>query len=173
MVRDKSPRAYFINVVDGYQELVDGKAKEWKGIRAVDKYTLQFTLKKPFSPFLSVLAYQALCVVPKEDVTKHGKNFKFHPVGTGAFTFESWKQDQKVVLKRNPGYWRKDAEGRQLPYLDGFELVVIPENTIAWQEFKKDNINFTSAVPDGQVAETRKQMGKNFLYGPQPGISYT
>lgn len=172
MVRDKSPRAYFIDVVDGYQELVDGKAKEWKGIRAVDKYTLQFTLKKPFSPFLSVLAYQALCVVPKEDVTKHGKNFKFHPVGTGAFIFESWKQDQKVVLKRNPGYWRKDAEGRQLPYLDGFELVVIPENTIAWQEFKKDNINFTSAVPDGQVAETRKQMGKNFLYGPQPGIFY-
>lgn len=172
MIRDKSPRAYFIDMVDGYQEMVDGKAKEWKGIKVIDKYTLQFTLKEPFTPFVSVLAYQALCVVPKEDVTKHGKEFKFHPVGTGAFTFESWRQDQKVTLKRNPNYWRKDANGKQLPYLDGFEIVVIPESTVAWEEFKKDNINFMRDVPERQVAEARKLLGSNFLFNPQPGIYY-
>jgi len=172
MIRDKSPRAYFIDMVDGYQDMVDGKSKEWKGVKAIDKYTLQFTLKEPFAPFVSVLAYQALCVVPKEDVEKHGKNFRFHPVGSGAFTFESWKQDQKVTLKRNPGYWRKDASGKQLPYLDGFEIVVIPESTVAWEEFKKDNINFMRDVPERQVAEARKLLGKNFLYLPQPGIYY-
>lgn len=172
MIRDKSPRAYFIDVVAGYQDMVDGKAKEWKGIKAVDKYTLQFTLDKPFAPFLSVLAYQALCVVPKEDVTKFGKDFKFHPVGTGAFTFETWKQDQRVTLKRNPNYWRKDANGKQLPYLDGFEIVIIPDSTVAWEEFKKDNINFMRDVPERRVEEARKLLGDNFLYAPQPGIYY-
>lgn len=172
MIRDKSPRAYFIDVVDGYQEMVDGKAKEWKGIKAVDKYTLQFTLKEPFAPFVSVLAYQALCVVPKEDVTKYGKNFRFHPVGTGAFTFEEWKQDQRVTLKKNPNYWRKDANGKQLPYLNGFEIVVIPDSTVAWEEFKKGNINFMRDVPERRVEEARKLLGSSFLYAPQPGIYY-
>ena len=172
MIRDKSPRAYFIDMIEGYQEMADGKAREWKGVKAVDKYTLQFTLREPFAPFISVLAYQALCVVPKEDVMKHGKDFKFHPVGTGAFTFESWKQDQKVTLNRNPNYWRKDAEGRQLPYLDGFEIVVIPESTVAWEEFKKGNINFINDVPERQVKEARELLGDNFLFAPQPGIYY-
>lgn len=172
MIRDKSPRAYFVDVIEGYQDMVDGKAKEWKGIKVVDKYTLQFTLEQPFAPFLSVLAYQALCVVPKEDVMKFGKDFRFHPVGTGAFTFESWKQDQRVTLKRNPNYWRKDAAGRQLPFLDGYEIVVIPDSTVAWEEFKKGNINFMRDVPERRVAEARKLLGDNFLYAPQPGIYY-
>lgn len=172
MIRDKSPRAYFIDMVDGYQEMADGKAKEWRGIKALDKYTLQFTLKEPFAPFVSVLAYQALCVVPKEDVAKHGKDFKFHPVGTGPFTFESWKQDQRVVTKRNPNYWRKDSAGKQLPYLDGVEIVVIPESTVAWEEFKKGNIDLMRDVPERQVGEARKMLGDNFLYLPQPGIYY-
>ena len=172
MIRDKSPRAYFIDCVAGYDEMAAGKAKTWSGIKAVDKYTLQFTLKKPFAPFLSVLAYNSLVVVPKEDVTKWGKNFSFHPVGSGAFSFDTWKQDQKLTLKKNPNYWRKDAKGKQLPYLDAFEMVIIPDGTVAWEEFKKGNIDMMREVPDRLVKDARKLLGKNLLEGPQPGTYY-
>ena len=172
MVRDKSPRAYFIDVVDGYDEFTKGKAKEWKGIQAPDKYTLVFKLKEPFAPFLSVLAYNSFVVVPKEDVQKWGKNFNFHPVGTGPFAMSSWKQDQRVVLKKNDNYWKKDAQGRKLPYLDQWELVVIPDGTVAWEEFKKGNIDVMRDVPDRVVVEGRKLLGKNMLEGPQPGTYY-
>lgn len=172
MIRDKSPRAYFIDFVEGYQEMVDGKAEEWSGVKVIDPYTLQFTLKTAFAPFVSVLAYPAFSVVPKEDVLKHGKDFRFHPVGTGAFTFELWQQDQRVVTKRNPDYWRKSESGEQLPYLDGVEIVVIPEGTVAWEEFKKGNINFMRDVPERLVAEARELLGEKFLYAPQPGIFY-
>ena len=172
MIRDKSPRAYFIDCVAGYDEMAAGKAKTWSGIKAVDKYTLQFTLKKPFALFLSVLAYNSLVVVPKEDVTKWGKNFSFHPVGSGAFSFDTWKQDQKLTLKKNPNYWRKDAKGKQLPYLDAFEMVIIPDGTVAWEEFKKGNIDMMREVPDRLVKDARKLLGKNLLEGPQPGTYY-
>lgn len=172
MVRDKSPRAYFIDVVDGYDEFTKGKAKEWKGIQAPDKYTLVFKLKEPFAPFLSVLAYNSFVVVAKEDIQKWGKDFNFHPVGTGPFAFSSWKQDQKVVLKKNTNYWKKDAQGRKLPYLDQWELVVIPDGTVAWEEFKKGNIDVMRDTPDRVVAEGRKLLGKNMLEGPQPGTYY-
>ena len=173
MIRDKSPRAYFIDCIKGYDEMTAGKAKEWAGIKVVDKYTLQFTLKEPFAPFLSVLAYNSFMVVPKEDCEKLGKNFNFHPIGTGAFTFESWQQDQKVVLKKNPNYWRKDANGKQLPYLDGVEIRVIPDATVAWEEFKKGNIDLMRDVPARIIkGEARKLLGKNMLEGPQPGTYY-
>lgn len=172
LIRGKSPRAYFVDCIKGYDEMTAGKSKEWIGIKALDKYTLQFTLKEPFAPFLSVLAYSAFVVVPKEDVTKWGKDFNFHPVGTGAFVFDSWKQDQKVVLKKNPNYWRRDSKGRKLPYLDEWQMVVIPDGTVAWEEFKKGNVDIMRDLPDRNVAEGRKLLGKSLLEGPQPGTYY-
>ncbi|MDR1915553.1 MAG: ABC transporter substrate-binding protein [Synergistaceae bacterium] len=172
MVRDKSPRAYFIEQVAGYQDMVDGKSNEWSGIKAIDKYTLQFTLSEPFSPFVSVLAYNSFVVVPKEDVLKWGTDFNFHPVGTGPFAFQEWKQDQRVTLKRNANYWRKDGQGNQLPYLDGWEMVIIPDGTVAWEEFKKGNIDLMRDVPERAVAEGRKLFGDHFLEKEQPGTYY-
>ena len=172
MVRDNSPRAYFIDCIAGYQDLADKKTEEWSGIKVLDKYTLQITLKEPFAPFLSVLAYNSFVVVPREDVEKWGKEFNFHPVGSGPFVFEEWKQDQKVIAKRNPNYWRKDEQGRQLPYLDGWELIVIPDGTVAWEEFKVGNIDMMRDIPERLVPEGRALLGPSFLEGPQPGTYY-
>ncbi|MDR3333134.1 MAG: ABC transporter substrate-binding protein [Synergistaceae bacterium] len=172
MIRDKSPRAYFLDCIAGYQEMFDGKADEWAGVKVVDKYTLEFTLSKPFAPFVSALAYSSFVVVPREDVLKWGADFNFHPVGTGAFTFEEWRQDQRIILKRNPNYWLKDEKGNQLPYLDGWEMVIIPDSTVAWEELKKGNIDMMREVPSRLVAEARGLFGKNMLESPQPGTYY-
>ena len=141
LVHVNSPRAYFLDMLKGYQDFVDGKVQEWTGIKVIDDYTLQFELEYSFAPFVSVLAYNSFMVIPKEDADKWGKDFNFHPIGTGAFVLDKWEHDQKVVLKRNPDYWRKDAHGNAMPYLDSVEIMVIPDNTIAYQEFKKGNID--------------------------------
>lgn len=172
MIRDSSPRAYFIDCIAGYDEMFEGKADEWAGIKAVDRYTLEFTLKEPFAPFLAVLTYNAFGVLPREDVEKWGADFDFHPVGSGPFTFEEWAQDQRVTLKKNPNYWGKDGDGNRLPYLDGWELVVIPDKTVAWEEFRKGNIDIMRDIPDSLVTDARAMLGGNMLEGPQPGIYY-
>ena len=53
------------------------------------------------------------------------------PVGTGPFMVESYAPRDKLVVTRNPDYWRTDAAGNQLPYLDGIEFRVIEDSETA------------------------------------------
>lgn len=171
MVHINSPRAYFIDMVKGYKDFVDGKAKDWSGIKVLDDYTLQFELEYSFAPFVSVLAYNSFMVVPREDAEKWGKEFNFHPIGTGAFMMDKWEHDQKVVLKKNPDYWRKDDQGRDLPYLDAVEIMVIPDNTIAYEEFKKGNIDAFPDFPDEFYTEAKATF-PSFQERPWVGTYY-
>ncbi|MCX7829078.1 MAG: ABC transporter substrate-binding protein [Thermanaerothrix sp.] len=170
LVRLKSPRAYFVEQIKGYKAFSEGKAKEWEGIKVIDPYTVQFTLDYPFAPFLSVLAYSAFSVVPKEDAEKWGKDFNFHPVGTGPFVLKEWKHDQNFVVERNKDYWGKDAQGNRLPYLDRIEFRVVPDDSVAWLEFQKGNIDILPDVPDEYYKECLAKYAPKKLFQQRPWV---
>ena len=46
-------------------------------------------------------------------------------IGTGPFKFVSWKFGDKFVATRNPNYWGKDKDGKQLPYLN--QITFVPQ----------------------------------------------
>ena len=39
-------------------------------------------------------------------------------IGTGPFVFDDWVEGESLTVVRNENYWRTDADGNQLPYLD-------------------------------------------------------
>lgn len=172
LVKMDSPRAYFIDMVKGYQDFVDGKAADWAGIKVLDDDTLQFELDYPFSPFVSVLAYNAFVVIPKEDGERWGADFNAHPVGTGAFILDRWDHGQRALYRRNPDYWRRDDQGRQLPYLDGVEIVVISDDVLAYEEFKKGNLDVFPNFPDAFYDEARPRFGDLLQERPWLGTYY-
>jgi peptide/nickel transport system substrate-binding protein len=47
--------------------------------------------------------------------------------GTGPFVVREHQTGQRLVLDRNPRYWRKAADGSPLPYLDRVVLEIVPE----------------------------------------------
>jgi peptide/nickel transport system substrate-binding protein len=55
-----------------------------------------------------------------------GPNCSTVPIGTGAFKYVSHKLTELVVAK-NENYWRKDAKGGALPYLDGITFTFLPD----------------------------------------------
>ena len=95
------------------------------GVEALDDRTLQITLGVPDQVLLSTLvdAY----MIPDDP----NNDFDDGPIGTGPFKFVRWERNQSIVLERNENYWSSDADGNQLPYLDGVEFRPIPEGSVA------------------------------------------
>jgi len=76
-----------------------------KSVDVVNANTVKFTLNEPYAPFLSNLAYPTGLIVSPAGVKKHGKDFGRNPSGTGAFKFNEWKSNERVVVDKNSGYW--------------------------------------------------------------------
>ncbi|RAI00433.1 ABC transporter substrate-binding protein [Acuticoccus sediminis] len=74
-------------------------------VEATDPMTVTFTLKEPYAPFLSNLAYPTGLIVSPAAVKEYGKDFGRHPSGTGAFHFVEWQSNSRVVVEKNADWW--------------------------------------------------------------------
>lgn len=116
---------------------------------AVNDSTLRIQLKAPFMPFLSLLTMPYTYVVPREAVQKYGKDFRAHPVGTGPFQFKVWDEGNVLLYHRNPSYWRQDAQGRPLPYLDAVAISFIADRKTEFLTFLQGKLDFLSGIREG------------------------
>lgn len=109
-------------------------------LQKLDDYTVRFTLHQPNSAFLDNVFN--LYLIPKhkwEQTWRAGKlseamGLDTDPkdiVGLGPFRIKERVADQRVVLERNPYFWKVDKKGQRLPYLDRLVFVITPNfNTI-------------------------------------------
>jgi peptide/nickel transport system substrate-binding protein len=116
---------------------------------AANDSTLRIHLKAPFIPFLSLLTMPYTYVVPHEAVQKYGKDFREHPVGTGPFYFKIWDEGNVLLYHRNPYYWRTDARGQQLPYLDAVAISFIADRKTEFLTFLQGKLDFLSGIREG------------------------
>ena len=113
---------------------------------ALDDTTFQIELSKPFPPFLGILSMTYASVVPHEAVEYYGDNFRSHPVGTGPFKFQYWKEGVKLVFRKNPNYFERDAAGERLPYIDAVSISFLIDKQVAFLEFIKGKFDFISGI---------------------------
>ncbi|MBK9463027.1 MAG: hypothetical protein IPN94_27345 [Sphingobacteriales bacterium] len=71
---------------------------------------------------LSILSMQYCSIVPQKIVEHYGKDFSRHPIGTGAFTFKVWKENEVLILTKNKNYFERNAQNQQLPFIDGVKV---------------------------------------------------
>ena len=104
---NKSATTYIMAPIQGIDPntLYAGKGG-LTGVKALDKYTLQVTLRYPFAEFPATLVHPVLQVFPVDYAKKVGREAYFnHPVGgTGPYMVQSWVHNQSVTLVKNPNY---------------------------------------------------------------------
>ena len=71
---------------------------------AINDTVLEIKLTQPFPAFLGILSMTYASVVPQEAVEYYGTEFGRHPVGTGPFKYQYWKEGVKLVFRKNPIY---------------------------------------------------------------------
>ncbi len=105
-------------------------------VRKLSDRQVEFTLPEPFAPFLRATAGpDGIVIMPQHRLADTLKtkgsdgNLKFIStwntdtppqdiVVNGAYRLESYTPGQRLIFQRNPYYWRKDTQGRPLPYID-------------------------------------------------------
>ncbi len=139
------------------------------GMKAVDRYTVRFTLREPRPRFAYLLARpETQGVQAREVVEFYGDKIDQHPVGTGPFKLKQWRRSSQIVLERNPDYRdeRWDAEpaandadgqamlarfkGRKLPLVDEVRVSIIEEAQPFWLAFLNAELD-TAATKTGAV----------------------
>src|SRR5215475_2828668 len=109
--------------------IIDGKPIS---VKKIDQYTVRFVLPRPYAA--AERLFDGLAMLPKHLLEKSFHDGKFSEAwslntapaeiaGLGPFRLKQYVPGQKVVLERNPYYWKVDRENARLPYLD--ELVFL------------------------------------------------
>src|SRR5690554_490333 len=115
-------------------------------IDVADDLTVVFNLNQPFAPLLSKLAATLNVIVPQHVVEAEG-DLQNTIVGTGPFRFVEYLPQTRMVLERNPDYWRTDEAGNQLPYLDGIEIIFYPDPTARTTAIQTGSADWIEYVP--------------------------
>jgi len=79
----------------------------------------------------------------------------------GPFMVAEYKAGSSVLLRRNPNYWKKDSQGRRLPYLDSIRLDVQSNRDVEMLRFKRgelDLINVLDSDYFDRLAATSPQL---------------
>lgn len=110
-----------------------------KSVDILDEKTVQVTVESANTELIYSFVAAIIPAGSGEDETAD-------PIGTGPFSFVSYKPQQGIVLAKNPDYWQ---EG--LPYLDQVEFKIINSADTALLELQGGTIDFYAYLTDSQA----------------------
>jgi len=79
----------------------------------------------------------------------------------GPFMVADYKPGATVLLKRNPNYWKTDAQGRKLPYLDSIRLDIQPNRDVEMLRFRRGELDLINSLDSeyfDKLASTSPQL---------------
>lgn len=113
---------------------------------AVDKYTfkVEFAKADMRSMFTTRDWYRHTA---REVIEKFGnQNDWKNVVGNGPFMLTDYVEGSSLTYKSNPNYWEKDPKGRKLPYIDGFQIVIIGDRSTRLAALRTGKVDILSEV---------------------------
>lgn len=142
-------------------EAIDGET-----VKAVDDYTVTFTLKTPYAGIVMAFMHPGASILSEKAVTAAGDNYGQSPetvCGTGAFKLAEWSKANKIVLDTFADY-----HGEK-PAFDKIDYKIIPEasNRVIELESGSADIAYEIAPIDRSKVEDNENLTllKSLDYG--------
>lgn len=166
-----------------------GASRALPTVKKLDDRRVEFTLPEPFAPFLRSMSAAILPAhILRETVYSNDADGKPKFISTwgtdtdpskivvnGPYQIESYTASQRVVYRRNPYYWRQDAQGQQLPYIDRIIWQVVENADVQLLRFRSGELDLSGVrATDFQLLKREEQRG-NFSIrngGPYSGTTF-
>jgi peptide/nickel transport system substrate-binding protein len=87
----------------------------------------------------------------------------------GPFVVADYKPGTTVLLKRNPNYWKIDAQGRKLPYLDAIELDIQPNHDVEMLRFKRGEVDLITSL-DSEYFDKLESTSPQLVHDAGPSL---
>ena len=152
-------------------------------VAKVDDYTVRFELAQPYAA--AERLFDGVAILPRHLLEKAYRDGTFSQAwnlsmppsqfaGLGPFRLKEYVPGQRVVLERNPYYWKADRAGNRLPYLDEVVFSFVPSEdaqVIRFQSGEADVLSRFSA--DNFAVLQKQQLAKGYhLYDLGAGLEY-
>ncbi|MCH4890868.1 peptide ABC transporter substrate-binding protein [Acidaminobacter sp. JC074] len=137
---------YYWEIVDIQDGVITGDEDEVRktfddviGIKALDTYTVEYTLEYPTPYFLSMLVTELFLPMEKAFVDAVGDDYGLTPdkmLYNGAYYLNNWQRDKQIQMVKNPFYW--DAENVKI---DNINMLKVADATTSLEMFKRGEID--------------------------------
>lgn len=165
------------------RDIITGPEGEKWRLDKVDDHTVTFTLFEKNAIFPLLLATE---IIPRHKFKPLVDGGKFNEalgtdtnpddlVGTGPFLLGRYETGSKVVMRRNPRYYKTDAAGQRLPYLDQIVYLIVPSLDVQTLKFRQKEIDFSGLRGEDFPIFNPLQVQDNFsIYklGPAQGSTF-
>ncbi|WP_243291551.1 ABC transporter substrate-binding protein [Bacillus sp. FJAT-47783] len=164
MSGDEKEFPYYGSMFGGYKGDEGHVIEE---VKAVDELTVEFTLKRPQSPFLKNLAMSPFAIASPQAIEQYGDKFRENPVGTGPFKFVEWKPNDRIVLEKNEEYRIADY-----PKLNRVIFRVIPENSARLNALMNGEIDLMDGLNPSEEEKVAGNENLQIFQRPSMNVGY-
>ncbi|HYX68785.1 MAG TPA: ABC transporter substrate-binding protein [Terriglobales bacterium] len=152
-------------------------------VRKLSPYTVEFEMVQPYAA--AERLFDSVAILPRHVLEadyhagKLAQDWGLNSpvasvVGLGPFRLKEYVPGQRLVLERNPYYWKVDRKNARLPYLDEIVFLFVSSEDAQALRFKAGDTDIISRLsPDNFAALERDQAASGFrLDDLGPGLEF-
>jgi oligopeptide transport system substrate-binding protein len=148
----------FFGIIDGANDVINGKTTVLRGVKALDDSTLQITLTQPAAYFLDLMATSFCFPLNEKVIARYGqKDWVNHAagngIGTGPFMVKEWDHNVKMVLVPNPHWYGAKTK------LTEVDMLFVSDPTTAFKSFQAGQYNFDWNITVQDLAIAKNMAG--------------
>ncbi len=154
------------------------------GVRKVDQYTVQFDLAAPQAA--AERLFDNVAILPRhlleasylQDHLPDAWDLATPPAqmaGLGPFRVKQYIPGDRIVLERNPYYWKADRAGHRLPYLESLVFMLVTSEETQAMRFQAGEVDIVSRVSADNfgVLATAESRAPYKLFDLGAGLDYS
>ena len=150
-------------------------------VRKIDPQTVVFQMAKPYG--VGERLFDGMAILPRHLLEKPFQEGKLGQIGSlgaaanqwaglGPFRLKEYVAGQRLVLERNPYYWKSDSKGNRLPYLDELVFLFVPNADAQVLKFQSGETDMISQLGAENFSVLSRQQNGYTVTDAGPGLEY-